>query len=73
LRGDRGSGDSSCGGTVVGSGGGGGSGGGCSKGLPPISMCPCIGIITDSLFQIKQSTGQRGVEGGACLALVKLG
>jgi hypothetical protein len=60
---------------VVGRGGGGGSGGGggCGEGLPPISMCPCIGVIIDSLLQIKQLTGLRGDEGGACLALAKSG
>ncbi len=75
MRGDGSSDNGSCGGTVVGTGGGsgGGSGGGCGKGLPPISMCPCIGVITKSLAQIKQWTGQRGDEGGPCLALAKLG
>ncbi len=58
---------------MVGRGGGGGGGGGCGEGLPPISMFPCVGVITDSLFQIKQLTGQRGDEGGPCLASAKSG
>ncbi len=58
---------------MVGRGGGGGGGGGCGEGLPPISMCPCVGVITDSLFQIKQLTGQRGDEGRPCLASAKSG
>ncbi len=31
---------------------------------PPISLCPCAGVITNSLVKIKQLTGQRGDEGG---------
>ncbi len=31
---------------------------------PPILLCPCIGIITNSLVKIKGLTGQRGDEGG---------
>ncbi len=77
MRGDCGSGDGSCGGTMAGRGGGGGGGsgggGGCGEGLPPFSMCPCVGVITNSLFQIKQLAGQRRYEGGPCLALAKLG
>jgi hypothetical protein len=62
LWGNGGSGNGSCGGTVVGRGGGsgGGGGGGCGEGLPPISMCPCVGVITNSLFQIEQFYGTEG-------------
>jgi hypothetical protein len=31
---------------------------------PPISLCPCVGVITNTLIQIKKLMGQRGDEGG---------
>ncbi len=40
-----GSGDGSCGGTVVGRGGGGGGGGGGVEGLPPFSMLVAVAVM----------------------------
>ncbi len=39
---------------------------------PPFPCAPAS-AITDSLFQIKQFTGQRGDEGGPCITLAKSG
>ncbi len=56
----RGDGSGSGGGKGEGSGKGEGGGEGfcggggecCGKGFPPISMCPCVGVITNYLVQL---------------------